>query len=180
MNWLQKIAQQWLETHPDYDIGNHLHAAFSVVLPETDGKSWEENSGIFYLNSKTYRYFGNNSTNMGLFFMSRNRLYRLDVLISDEQSPIDFMKVEGFKGSLMRLHDRDLGSSRSGLGQLETNNPKDFIDQVIMLIQSDFDNNDDEEEEDLFPKWPLPEGEYTDEPEEELSRLVAPRVRGYV
>ena len=37
MNWLQKISQRWLEAHPDYDIANHLHAAFSAMLPVSEG-----------------------------------------------------------------------------------------------------------------------------------------------
>jgi len=186
MNWLQRIAQRWVESHPEYDIANHLHAAFSAVLPETDGKKWEETPDVFYIPSSTYRFDNNTtpgqSSNFnfgGFFFMYRNRMYRLDVVITMSEDYIAYMKQNGFRGTLNRSYDREHGiNAHEELGVAQADNPKDFIEQVIAMIQADGFNGDDDDE-DLFPKWPYPEEEYTEEPEEELSRIVAPRVRGY-
>lgn len=191
MNWLQKIAQQWLETHPDYDIANHLHAAFSAVLPETEGKTWEETPDVFYIPSSTYRFDKgeggvgsySNFNFGGFFFMHRDRMYRLDVIITMGEDSTAYMERNGFRGTLNRSYDRELGiRANEELGVAEADNPKDFIEQVIAMIRADrFDGNDrGNRDEDLFPQWPYPETEFTDEPEDELSRIVAPRVRGYV
>ncbi len=190
MNWLQKISQQWLETHPDYDIANHLHAAFSAVLPGTDGKTWEESLDVFYIPSSTYRFDNgmggvgsySNFNFGGFFFMYRDRMYRLDVIITMGEDFIGYMKRNGFRGTLNRSYDRELGiQANEELGVAEADNPKDFIEQVIAMIQADrFGGNDEDESDNLFPQWPYSETDFTDEPEDELSRVVAPRVRGYV
>lgn len=189
MNWLQKISQRWLETHPDYDIANHLHAAFSAVLPETDGKSWESTPDVYYIPSSTYRFdqgeggIGSysNFNYGGFFFMHRDRMYRLDAIITMADDPIAYMKQKGFKGMLRRAYDRELGiRAAEDLGTVEANSPAEFIEQVIGMIKADHFGDNDSDENDLFPQWPYPEGEYTNEPEDELSRIVAPRVRGYV
>lgn len=184
MNWLQRIAQRWIEKHPDYDIANHLHAAFSAVLPETEGKTWEETSDVFYIPSSTYRFDNSmpgqysNFNFGGFFFMHKNRMYRLDIIITMGSDSIAYMKRRGFRGTLNRSYDRDLGiNAHEELGVVEADNPGDFIEQVIGMIRADRFGGDDNE--DLFPQWPYPEDEYTNEPEEELSRIVAPRVRGY-
>lgn len=190
MNWLQKIAQNWLATHPDYDIANHLHAAFSAVLPNADGKSWEESTDVYYIPSSTYRFNQGeggvgSSSNFdfgGFFFMHRDRMYRLDVVITIGSDPVAYMKSKGFRGTLNRSYDRAVGiNAHKELGTTEADNPKDFIEQVITMIRADRfgENNDDDREDDLFPPWPYSETEFTDEPEDELSKIVAPRVRGY-
>ena len=188
MNWFQKISQQWLEAHPDYDLANHLHAAFSAVLPATEGKTWEESLDVFYIPSSTYRFDNSmpgqysNFNFGGFFFMHRDRMYRLDVLITMGEDYIAYMKKNGFRGTLNRSYDRELGiNAHEDLGVAEAYNPYDFIEQVVGMIRADrFDDNEDEDNrEDLFPQWPYSETDFTNEPEEELSRIVAPRVRGY-
>ncbi|KKK81253.1 hypothetical protein LCGC14_2815320, partial [marine sediment metagenome] len=95
--------------------------------------------------------------------------------------PIAYMKQKGFKGTLNRSYDRELGiNAHKELGVVEADNPKDFIEQVVATIQADhFDGGDQDKNEDLFPEWPYAETDFTNEPEEELSRIVAPRIRGY-
>ena len=195
MNWLQKIAQQWWERNPDFDVGNHLHSAFSIMLPEHSGDQWPISTEIYYSADTTYRYdfTGQHETNpnwstkyqiAAFFFFFNNRMYRLNVLVNNGGNPVIYLKGHGFEGSLSRVYDNDLGeglgtSKNTTLGDIKSNEPKDFVDQVIATIMGDRRNDNDDDDDDLFPEWPYPEGEYTDEPEEELSRVRAPRIRGY-
>ncbi len=76
----------------------------------------------------------------------------------------------------------EIGNTREGESQpLYT--PFDLAEWAQQTIErgyQDFGNGGNgNDKNDLFPQWPYPEGEYTDEPEEELSRVVSPRVRGY-
>lgn len=178
MNWLQKAAQTWIESHPDYDIGNHLHAAFSAVLPISEGREWEETPDVFYIPSSTYRFkkgvaFG------GFFFMYKNRMYRLNVIITKGENPIDYMKMHGFSGTLTRSFDSAMGTTiNEDLGNIYADNPFDFIGQVIDMIKADKfdDDEDDGTDDDIYPQWPYAEDEFTEE-SEKAPVLSRPRLR---
>jgi len=191
MNWLQKLAQWW-KKHPDYDAGNHLHAAFSVMLPEAPNKEWTPPLEVFYVSDMRYRYeyAGRHETNPNwntkyqvgaFFFLYNDRMYRLDVVINNDGNALIYMKGHGFEGSLSRVYDKNLGVDKAVLTDIKADNPKDFVDQVIAVIRADRQDDNDDDEPDLIPDWPeeYNEDEFiNEETEEEMARIRDPRIRG--
>ena len=76
----------------------------------------------------------------------------------------------------------EIGNTRGDKAEEPLSTPYDLAEWVRNTIERGYQDfgNDGEGNDDYFPEWPYPEGSYTDEPEEELSRIRAPRVRGYI
>lgn len=172
MNWLFRLAQHWTDKHPDYDLAKHLHEAFSVMFPLSDGKQWETPGQIFYSPSGNSQRYKNpaNEIMTSFLFLYNQRIYTLQIVVNDQDNdPVSYIKLHGIEGNLIRSWDQDLADAQKqqggwivpinkDIGTIISGNPKDFIDQMVAMITSDKDDDDGgNEEEPLFPDWPYEE-----------------------
>lgn len=177
MNWLKRA--QWQAK--GLDVGEHLRNVFRIqfqmepVATRVFDNPHIKSGTMYYLPSMdhTYRRDGELFPEVNVprgtyehrlfYFVHNDKLYNLNVPIgkcmnynnaSPKEEKMKFLS-HGIMGELKRLYKKSR-ISNVPLGEIKSDTPYEFAQQVKSLIESDFDPDDNEEDEELAPEPPSP------------------------